>query len=736
MSSVELKPNIRFELLGKTYLILKLLPNEIVEVQDEQFKSTLNFTQPELVKHLCNGNLKFECKGKNLETTSESNLKTSFFIESIEESKYKSQAIFRLEVIRPLLELNKKQLRSQVIARVNEVNSWSDNGKITTENLNGSTYYQTISFNTVYRWIKLFRDSNGDIRSLFPSYHKSGGKGETRLDPDVVKIIKECINAIYLNEQRVSIITLWNCVVNQIVDYNKFSLKNLTIPSYETLTRRIKEIPEYDLIATRIGRRTAEKTMGMVRDGFNAYYPLERVEIDHTPLDVIVDDGYGNKIRPYLILAIDKCTRNVLGFSIGMGNNVGWPEVALCIKHIISDKSYVKEAYPSIKNKWEAFGIPKKIVMDNGLEFKNEAMIDAAYQLGFIIEYCPPKTPEWKGSIERFFETINTGLIHDLPGTTRSNPKELGDDENPPKLACLTFSTLIALVYKWIIDVYTQDYHTGVEGRPAVLWSKLTESYPVSWPTNISDCAILLGKPNQRKITNKGVEFNCLHYNNMDLNRLLMQFSKDNHGFDEQFKIKYDPMDIGEVYVYDHIISKKWIKVECTNYEYAKGLSEWEHKEMRGYARREYGTIDVVSLAEAKHEIREMINNDRVYSKSEIARARRINSENEIEKRRTENTKTSNVHSSEICINASNDDSISNLGYRVDSDKDSIIPESFTRNITGPRKNKVINIKSAKDDDTSTAKRSNKKSNDKSDDLDSISFEGYGFSSFGDNQNE
>lgn len=109
-------------LFEDTYLILKKLPNFKIEVEKENFNVIQIFTEAELIKAFSNGDLKFECTGKNLSKTS-GGINTSYALGDLEDSSFKEEAIFRYEVIKPLLESSDQN----VISRVDEVNSWSVN---------------------------------------------------------------------------------------------------------------------------------------------------------------------------------------------------------------------------------------------------------------------------------------------------------------------------------------------------------------------------------------------------------------------------------------------------------------------------------------------------------------------------------------------------------------------------------------------------------------------------------
>jgi putative transposase len=587
-------------------MILKLLPNRKVQVEHQGFQTPVIYTQAELIKLLSEGRLEFQVSGKNIRKTADGTIPTTYHINDLDSVKYKEVTIFKFEVIKPLLVIGKRSI-AVVRQRVEEINQLAENPNLALKTL-GTSFVKKVSFSSVYRWMSDYEKSDGDIRSLIPSYHNSGGPGQSRFHPKVMEFVNQSIDDFYLNEQQVTVEEIFFDVVNRVVDYNQFAPEKIEWPSQSTMARIVSKIPEFELVSKRIGGRTAELGYKPIGDGVKVSFPLERVEIDSTELNIkiLFPDG-SKKDRPNLVAAIDKFSTNPLGLSLGFGG-VGWPEVMQCFHHVLSDKSYVKEKYTFVKNEWNAFGVPASIVVDNGLEFKNNPMKDACYQLGISLEFAPPHTPEWKGSIERFFGTVETNFVHKQPGTTRSNPKQLGDDEDPDKKACIPYNIFLGLLHKWIIDVYSQDLNKGAGGIPSKIWEKATEEYPVDWPNSSHELAILLGRIEYRVITNRGIELNCLTYNSTELNQLLRKFSKHNKGAEQRFKIKYDPQNLGHVNVYDHLITNDWIKkVPCTDQRYAEGLSEWEHEEARKFAAKEYGSVDIVSLARAKAFLREQV---------------------------------------------------------------------------------------------------------------------------------
>ena len=706
MHGVKLIIGTRFKLQNNIYKVIKRLPHSTIEVIDEDFGDTKIFTNNEIYSYLSSGLLHFEVSGKNT-IKSTDKINTSYTFDDIDDLAHRDEAIFRYEVIKPLI--NGYKTMAMVDARVAEVKDWKNNPNI----LNKSTFKKiyNVSRPSLYRWIKSYNESNGDFRSLVPSYQTCGGKDRARISPIVMDLINESIKSVYLQQTRITIKDLRSIVMEQILDHNQYSSDKLFCPPLSSFARYVNKIPEYELVAGRIGKRIAERLFNPVGDGVKVSYPMERVEIDHTPVDVIIVDEMGEVIgRPYFVMAIDKLTRYPLGFSIGMSNGVGWTEVMECIRHILTHKSFVKEAYPFILNDWNAFGLPKTIVIDNGLEFKNKAMIDACYQIGFELQFCPPKVPQWKGSIERFFGSANTGLFHTLPGTTRSNPQKLGD-ESPVELAKLNFSTFLALLYKWIIDVYSQDLNKGAGGIPHKLWQIATDEFPVGLPNSASEMAVLMGKVDFRKITRRGIELLNLHYNSDELYKFFLKFNKDNNGSQQSFKIKYNPLNIGEIYVYDNIIDKKWIKALCTSQTYSNNLTEWEHKEIQKCARNTYGKINEFELIKSKAQIRQMIENGINYTKAQIARANKINSQQEIESKKKQNS----YHNKSVYINQIPDSgskvNLADLGQKLPEETNTIIPEVFN-SISTTSYDKVVCINKEKNKSSKKKLKNNEETDD------------------------
>lgn len=697
MGSIRLKTGLRFKLYEQIYRIASILQGGNVRAIGETFNEEKIFTQKGLIKELSNGNLKFEIYDRNNKTNS-SELVLESSIDDSEFEKYRDEAIFKFNVIKPFVySENLCRAKKDIINRVKQINSLGNNAAELLD-MFGSSYFNKVSVASVYRWIREFENSNRDIRSLVPRYMNCGGGGKQRLHNIVIEFLKDEIENYYLTSIRPSAIDLYERVKARIDNFNEFSDEKIETPSYVTITRYVRDLSEYEATVKRIGKRTADNKFYQVKGRIEVTYPFERVEIDGTPLDLIVTDENGEPIgKPTFILAIDKLTRYPAGFSLSFGDE-GWQDVMLCIRHILMDKSYVKEKYPKVKNEWLSFGIPETIVVDNGLGFKNNAMIDACYQLGINLQFCPPRVPQWKGSIERFFKTVNTKVIHKLSGTTRSRASELGDDESPFKEACVSLTNLVELLHEWMIDKYSERVHKGTCEKPAELWKSETIQHPVSWPNDVNDTIILLGKVEYRQISRTGIKLMWLQYNSNELNKLYKKFSIKNIKNDLNFKVKYDPYNLDKIYVFDHLVDKIWIEVPSVWPKYTKNLTEWEHKLVCKELYDKAGTVTIEGLIREINKIKKKIDDGVGFSKRQTAKVKGYNS-SKIILNKNDSLEDDIKHSSDNCSQECQD-AISDIGTVYDDNANEVasVEKKIEKSNIKNKKSKSSKDKKEKDE--------------------------------------
>jgi putative transposase len=259
-------------------------------------------------------------------------------------------------------------------------------------------------------------------------------------------------------------------------------------------------------------------------------------------------------------------------------------------------------------------------VVDNGKEFIGRDLDDACYSLGMILQQTPVKTPYFKATVERMFGTINTGLLHTLPGTTFSNPRQRGDYESL-KQACITVGDLEQLLHIFLLDIYAEDFHRGLQDIPARRWEKLTDSgfFP-RVPASATQLRVLLGRVIYRSLQHYGIDLHNLRYNSSNLAPLRHHMKKRDN---PQLKVKYDPSDLSRIHVYDPD-EQQYLEVPALAEAYTQGLSLWKHQVIRNFALNQQERVDIVALGRAQRQIQAIVEESlqlkKVATRAKIAR--------------------------------------------------------------------------------------------------------------------
>jgi len=448
---------------------------------------------------------------------------------------------------------------------------------------------------SVAGWWQRYRQTKS-ILKLIPANNPSTSQYKRR----PYKIFEEVIEAVYLTNQK-----LPKSVVVEKVYLRVHAINNglpveeqIKPPAISTIYRWLENLQQ-DLVDTaREGAEAARMKYKAALGNIKVTDVLQRIEIDHTPLDLIVIDTQTKLSlgRPWLTMAIDRYSRMVVGFYISF-TPPSSHSVLQCLRRSILPKDELQARYPDIKESWPAYGLPLLIAVDNGTDLHSEALELACLELGIQILFCGSKTPQHKGAIERFFRTMNTGLIHRLPGTVFSNPEQRGDYASE-KHTTLDMDTLVHLIIKWIVDVYNVTPHRGAKGRPLDLWLDSASKQIIELPANPQQMEIIAGIPAQRTLFHYGIELEGLHYNSE-----LLQTIRRRAGKNVKVSLKYYEDDISHIHVLDPS-DQTYLRIPAKLADYANDLSRDVHRLIREHARKKFGEHCLAPrLLEARQEI-------------------------------------------------------------------------------------------------------------------------------------
>lgn len=450
---------------------------------------------------------------------------------------------------------------------------------------------------SVQSWWKRYHVTKS-ITALLPRAQN----GYLRKEDARYSIFEEIIKTVYLNAQKLPILELVRKVQQRVVLLNMHREKKIKQIGKSTIYNWVANLRSDISDSSRLGADVARNKYRSVMGGLKVSQILERVEIDHTPLDLIVIDKTTMLPlgRAWLTLALDKHSRTVVGFYISFNPPSSYA-VLQCLKQMILPKDDLLKRFPDIKNDWPVFGIPDLLALDNGMDLHSDALKKACLELGIQILFCPAATPEMKGSVERFFRTINQGLIHHLPGTTFSNIAERGD--YPAEgLAAIDMETLVHLITKWIVDVYNVTPHKSIGDTPKNKWMDSVKHRIIDLPVYPAQLDVITGVPAKRTVFHYGIELEGLHYNNRQLQEI-----RKISGENMQVELKFYEDQVAYIDVFDPY-AKEYLRVDAVHEDYAKDLHREAHRLSRVQARKKFGEqYSMPQLMEARNDIETII---------------------------------------------------------------------------------------------------------------------------------
>jgi len=587
MSRQRFSSGARFRWHEATYQVVRLLPGGQANLEDILTGAISIVETSALVYALFADELQFVSEDGHAmpdRETNEAPLSLSDYPEALVDV-----ARYRLDVIRQLLEMEQRT-RAAVLARIREIKAAQP--ECSEHSLHGS-----LSAAAIYRWIGAYVRSGQDLRALIPAVHARGGKQTKRLRSEAEALMELVIQDKYQVHEKVTIDDVHHELAVRVGEENRVrpTQDQLKLPSRATLARRIEASSAGQDHKRRRGKRSAQY-------GLTPYpeLPLERVEIDHTRSDlVVIDDRDDLPLgRMTLTYCLDTATRYPLGYYLGF-EPPSYLTVMECLHDAIRPKEETRKQYGT-EHEWLAYGLPATLVIDNGREFIGHDLEDACLLLGIVLQYTPVRTPQFKAGVERMFGSLNTMFFHTLPGTTFSNPQVRSDYASAGQ-ACVYLSEVDRLLNLFLVDIYAERFHRGLNDIPARCWEeRVQHGFAPALPPSAEELSILLGRTASRVIHPYGIEFASLRYNGDELLSLRTRLKG------KPAKVKYHPADLSCLYVYDPY-EEGYLRVPALAQEYTQGLSLWKHRVIRHAVLETQDRVDLEALGKAKRKIQQIV---------------------------------------------------------------------------------------------------------------------------------
>lgn len=306
-------------------------------------------------------------------------------------------------------------------------------------------------------------------------------------------------------------------------------LKNYPVPCLKTLQRRCADVDKFIVLALQHGLEFAEKAYRETHDGLYSRRPGERMEVDgwymdlHTLIDkktwkhLSAEDQKKLKtIRVHVVVGIDTAARTINAIKFG------WTEdealIQAVLRQSIEDKTPIAKAIGcECSYEMRSYGI---FIADNNPAFKTTDITWKTLKAMNTRQSSIPGMAWHRGRIERFFRTVIMRFVSLFLGQTGSNPKNRTRYQSQD-YAIVTHKEVEALLLKWIVDVYHNEKHGGLDGMtPRQAYYLLSQIYPPNIPLTPKQISEIFGQEDRYRLGSAGLVINYTQYRSDQLEML------------------------------------------------------------------------------------------------------------------------------------------------------------------------------------------------------------------------
>ena len=359
-------------------------------------------------------------------------------------------------------------------------------------------------------------------------------------------------------------------------------------------------------------------------DGYVNRIDLQVVEMDALHLSVGIIDEKTHEFLGTLIIyiAIDRCTRYVLGYSMsikskGSEGNPGKGEKSESVLELIQHVVNKKKPSVKAKHKWLDCEVPEIFLGDAGAAFNNLFIKLAIAQLNTSVKTCEAGDPIKKPFIERINDSIREKFAIALPGYRRKRYQNINYKGSVEADACLYLHEAKEQFEKYILDNYHQSEHRGLHlESPEQCYVRMTNDKIKKPMPDLRMFNTIKGKQMTGRLqAGQGIQLNGYHY--MDKRsqngRMLDLFGwlekKNKLKGNPEVQFFYDENDISSIIVVN-LKDNTLMRVPCTDTSIVKGTSLHQAKAAKANIGRgekpksfKEGNEDIAEIKKRQEEI-------------------------------------------------------------------------------------------------------------------------------------
>lgn len=436
---------------------------------------------------------------------------------------------------------------------------------------------------TAMRWLREFAQSGGNPGSLITG--NAYRRRHKRVSRELRRVVDQILQQHYFRRNGASLREAHDRVLRELERKEQSQTVSLS-----TIRRIVGEVTPYDRDHIRLGPTEARHKWRFARQGKYVSRPLERVEMDHTLLDIyVIDDKWGIPLgRPTITLLVCTHSGYIVGFYISFEGET-LARVLRTIKIGIQPKTDIVEA-AGLTQPWLAMGLWECLLVDNAMAFHSTRMRSITYELCMDLEYSAVRMPWFKPTVERHLGEVTQMLP--IPGRT-AKPGRHAEPIDPQISACIRYSDLCQGILQWVVEVHPFQINDRKKARPIDLFTDGLIDCPAPVFTDTYAPLDVLAS----KRTTRMVRHDCLVREYLRYGGSALEQMRQDVKCDFKAEIAPDPYDLGHVYV-KHPHTSEWVIAPALDQEYATGLSQTQHKLIQQAATQR------LTLANAPEELR------------------------------------------------------------------------------------------------------------------------------------
>ncbi len=425
-------------------------------------------------------------------------------------------------------------------------------------------------YRTLQRRLQRYRDGGvaalGDKRT-----HDRKEEVFSRADERVITTLRRVLKT-YAGRSKTSYAVIRADLKLELEDEYPHPNDRPTLPSTSTVERYVKQLSgNQDPTTLAQLRNTAALVPKHTFRKREVTAPGDECQMDTTWFDAFVRMPDGSVIRPHLTTLMDKRTRSIIGFNFTDGAPVAedhaWLIARTLVPHSLRPWSnqYAELELPEMPwaklvedqdhsyDTFRPYIFPRRILVDNGQDYRGIVVHAACTRYGMHITETPPRTPTGKPHVERHFDTIKTMFTRHLPGYAGGSLAERGAKAEEEDV--LELRTVIELFDRWVSIIWQNREHEGltdpleptfVHSPNSMYAASIEYTGQFMLPLGEEDFIALMPRTD-RTVQVDGILFGGRTYDSPHLAPLRLQKDADGHSI--KVPVHYDRLDPSQVWV-------------------------------------------------------------------------------------------------------------------------------------------------------------------------------------------